>query len=759
MKGLFGAEIEQISGRSRERVSPAVLEHFARGPKPTDDGSDEHEAITVTFSVEEAHLVYDADLEVFAPLALGGSTDRTALLVALSRVAARVARLHESGRIHGDIRPACVRQDGQRTALVVASRATDPRELLAIRLAHGASPADVAFAAPEVAAGLSASAASDVYAIAALVVCAVTGRTPLGLVNVEAELDELPEESVELLVRALAHEPSERPSARDLSAALLPANVEERRKGSVVGAVFVTGAVAVFTGFLGLTITRFAELGVLAKLVIASFFTLLVLGVGVVLVRRSDSKLGIGLVTLGAQLAWADAYLCLGALGLDESLIGWAIAGVILGALQAALAMRLSSVVLGWFAAVAFGVVALTLGLVLPARGMGAALYAASVACAYLVGARVLLQRQANAVARPLGVVAGAALCASVGLSLPALRELAPAAFAWPYLLALVCFAASARSLAGGLLLVAPTLQALALVDRAETPHVAAFATLMAAALLGMRASRSVQVLLGAIAGIWAGVASIAGLVSLVRGADGVWLVGLLFLPYLLALGHALVARGEHRLILTILLAAVPVAQAVVFRDSLVPLLAGLPIGLVLAHASTRLRFELQRPAFVIGLALAAGLPVALGFATRGDWSRVALLPLAAGGTLVLSFATGRSSRDRRTLELVAVLTAVGAPLLISLPSVVSDLAYSSLALVSGVSLLLVALWKRRLFLAFASAVLSLLILGVQYFAKLSQAFHWGLLSLGLGLFLVTLAVLYEKRIRVWLPKLGVWEE
>jgi hypothetical protein len=126
---------------------------------------------------------------------------------------------------------------------------------------------------------------------------------------------------------------------------------------------------------------------------------------------------------------------------------------------------------------------------------------------------------------------------------------------------------------------------------------------------------------------------------------------------------------------------------------------------------------------------------------------------------LALSLVQRSTSADRRAMEVVAVVVGVGAPLLLSLPSVVSDLAYSALGLVSGTLFLVFALAKRRLVLAAASTLLVLLLLGVQYFAKLSQALHWGLLCLGLGVFLVTLAVLYERRIKAWLPRLGAWEE
>ena len=45
----------------------------------------------------------------------------------------------------------------------------------------------------------------------------------------------------------------------------------------------------------------------------------------------------------------------------------------------------------------------------------------------------------------------------------------------------------------------------------------------------------------------------------------------------------------------------------------------------------------------------------------------------------------------------------------------------------------------------------------VQYFAKLSEELHWGLLALGFGLALLAFATLYERKIKVLLPELRTW--
>ena len=45
----------------------------------------------------------------------------------------------------------------------------------------------------------------------------------------------------------------------------------------------------------------------------------------------------------------------------------------------------------------------------------------------------------------------------------------------------------------------------------------------------------------------------------------------------------------------------------------------------------------------------------------------------------------------------------------------------------------------------------------VQYFAKLHEAVHWGLLAVGFGVALLGLAILYEKKVKHLLPKLKQW--
>ncbi len=101
---------------------------------------------------------------------------------------------------------------------------------------------------------------------------------------------------------------------------------------------------------------------------------------------------------------------------------------------------------------------------------------------------------------------------------------------------------------------------------------------------------------------------------------------------------------------------------------------------------------------------------------------------------------------------------AVGIPFVLLLPKAQDDWLYSAIALGAGGVLLLVGVWRRRLVLSLGSAALTLSVLGIQYFAKLGQTVHWGLLSLGFGVLLLTVAVLYERRLKSVLPPLHEFE-
>jgi hypothetical protein len=776
MRGPFGGVLEIADGVSREIVAIEILRLFPIVP-PVDEapaiehhdriveargaGSAETERPSVTaaravqFCARERGLEYDADLSSFSALSLAGTKGADVLRAALSAFCERIACFHDEGRVHGDLRPELVGWCGAEPSILVSTEPVDAPALLRARLAAGAPPAAVAFVAPEVAEGAPASAESDVYSLAAVVYFALARRAPLGLLDVSRVFAIFGEEAAQTLIAALSPDVAARPDARALARLLQEEGEPERESESMMGAVLLTGGAAVFTGILALAVSRFSALGDLAKLAIALGTTLGILVLGALLARRGSESSGVGLLTVAAQLLWADAYLGLALLGYTESHLAWAAAGLCIGVAQALLAARFTSRVMGAFAALALAISALTLGLLLPSGSIAAALYAAGVGSVYLVIARVLAGQEDRTLAIPLQLAAVVATFASVALSLPALRLHALWSVVWPYVIAGLAVACGARTLGVALALLGPTVQALALYDEPAGPHFAAFATLGIAWLFGERLREPVRRAACVIAGVWAVASSALSVAAIARTPEALTLARHLAGPYLLAIGHLALKRRDHLHVAAGIFALAPVLQTAVFHRSLVAVLVVQSVGLTALACVARARSRDGALALlVVGLGASALAPAVVVLATRGDWSRVLLLPLAAAGMLLLALGRARPSQPehRRALEVASVLVVGGVPLLSSLPEVESELAFAGLTLVSGVSLLGIALWRKRLFLALASSVLLLSLFTIQYFAKLSQAVHWGILCVGFGLVLLASGVLYEKKLKGVLP-------
>jgi hypothetical protein len=109
-------------------------------------------------------------------------------------------------------------------------------------------------------------------------------------------------------------------------------------------------------------------------------------------------------------------------------------------------------------------------------------------------------------------------------------------------------------------------------------------------------------------------------------------------------------------------------------------------------------------------------------------------------------------------LPLLAAVLGAGTPFLLSLSDPRGDLAYSSLSLLVASVFCFVALAKKRVLLLALASALMVLVIGVQYFAKLSNAVHWGILCVGFGVVLLVGAVLYERRLKSALARVEGWE-
>jgi hypothetical protein len=819
MLGPYGGSVMRQDGRTRESVASDVALLLARG------GAEEpREALTTSQFAEEAALAvppaplestprgplaiavhsngheleYDADLGHCERLTLGGSAAEW--LQMLSSVAEFVAILHTSGRAHGDLRVGMLLRREHETLVIVPPAGLDAPALLAARLRAGAHPTEVAYAAPEVAHGSPATPASDVYSLAALAFAAIGGRAPLALVDARSVFTHFGDDVAEALIAALDPLPEERPSAAALArtlrawVALLRASGAETvaarpESASILAAVLMVGAVAVFTGILGLAVTRWGQVGANTRLLLFNAFTLAIFGAGAALLRFGNRRTGVGLCVLAGQLLWADAWLLLAIAGFEQSYAAWAIVGALIGAFQCGVAARMGWVLMGGFGALAFTVSAVTLGLLLPiGRGQGPPVFAALIALA-LFSAELYLSRW-RAATLPLSIASGFWIAASAALSLVPLAAGELTALAWPYLLA----AASAglairlrdrasvlRFFAISLLLAAPTAQALVLVDRGYTVHIAALASLGIAAVSARISSGGWPMALSLPAAAWTTASAITGM-----NASNAWpWIWVYVLLALVGLAAHFAKRAQARLAAGVLgftalgmLVLAPSVQALVFRDQIAVVAVVSLLGLAVVGYALRLGLPAQgeRAATLVGLTAAIASPAVLTlFACMGHaaseldqrarfgggdrWVYLGSCALVSVLLLAVAIASKpRGRAHRQAVEIGAVGVGAGIPFVLSLAVARDDLFYSSMALLLGGAALAVALVYRRLLLAMASAGLMLLVLSVQYFAKLGATLHWGLLAVGFGLVVLCAATLYERKLKQLLPGWQRWD-
>ena len=342
------------------------------------------------------------------------------------------------------------------------------------------------------------------------------------------------------------------------------------------------------------------------------------------------------------------------------------------------------------------------------------------------------------------------------------------------------------RLFAASLLVGAPSVQALILIQRDGTVAIAALVSLGLAAAGARFASgtgaRGLALALSIPAALWA-TASVATAIGHADLLSSIWVYVLLALLGLVArFAASRGARSAARLLASTalgLLALAPSVQALVFRDR-IAVVAGVSLGglLLVGYAARQsgLSRERERAAIAIGLAAATLSPSILAllacmghaaadldgpahFRGAGRW--VYLAGCALVSALLFGLALGSSSlrrEHRRFVELGAVATGAGVAFLLSLPVARDDLFYSSMALAFGGAALAVALLRFRLILAVAGAALTLLVLCIQYFAKLAAALHWGLLAVGFGLLVLFAATLYERKLKQLLPDFERWE-
>lgn len=799
--GAYGGELDVDRGTSRERAPADVV---ALLDTPPGGAPDFDACVPIAFTVRDGALDYDADLDVFQPLALDATT-----LGAVADAARAVAALHASGRIHGDLRPGTVRTSGARTALVVPPPRIDAPALLAARLRSGAAaPRDVAFAAPEVVTGVRADASSDVYALAAMAFVAATGRLPVGALDVRALCaPAVGAIAAGAIARALGDAP--RPDAATLADALATAERDGEEaladrtpeSATALAALLTTGGVAVFVGALALALTRWADLGVGWQLAALATFTVALFAVGRMLARRRYRRSAVALQTVAAQLGWANAWLVLAAAGAARSLVAWTAAAAVVGIVQCLIGAWLRSWVLGASAALAFAVSAATWLASVPGAWPGtAAPLAAAVATGYAGLALAARRLHSRPLADPFGAGAVLWVGASATLALGGVVYGASAAWTlWPFALALGCHVAAIRSarlaaIARNALLVgAPVLGAVALARDAWATHAAAVVALALAAAVPRRLDNTrgtwsalfaASAVLACGAGAARALLAFAGdATGLARGAAALW-------PYALAGGAALAsgaltqpldepAARVLRVFAIGTLAVAPTAEALfAYREPAFTLAAIAAGAVAVTFASARANAPRQRAGILVAIAAATTAPLLLAIvactghaasalarpAFDGPWPRWAYLALAivvAVGlfaSAVLARSRGLERAQHRALEVAALALFFGVPAVASLPHPGGALLFDALVVAGGGVALGAGVALRRSATVLTSASVLVVELFVQYFAQLGRSLPWGVLALGFGVALLAMGALYERRLKTVLARVASWD-
>ncbi|RMG10517.1 MAG: hypothetical protein D6731_17310 [Planctomycetota bacterium] len=405
MRSLYGGETGTEDGATWERASPAVGKCFraAAGAPITPLPAAPERAALLPLALDEATEVLRCPESVEDRPALTEVDDRAAALDALARAAGALAAVHARERPHGDLRPETIRGVGSRCALVVPARAVSAPRLLRARLAAGADPVAVAYAAPEVVCGEGASPASDVYSLAACAARVLNGRPPLGRTALGAATKGLGASLGPILSRALDPDPAARPPLDELQQALaegarraaeggdfvlvpdaaaaprgrvlqtngakarpLPAEPGASappgsRPSALLFLVLAVAASFVFCGALGLVVTGWEALGTVGQLGVLGLLTASIGVGGVRLERRGFSRSGFACVLLASQLLGVDGAYFVYRTGQQDEPLAWAAVAIAMALVDVLLAWRRDSELFGalaglsWFAAVVCG--------------------------------------------------------------------------------------------------------------------------------------------------------------------------------------------------------------------------------------------------------------------------------------------------------------------------------------------------------------------------------------------------------------------
>lgn len=726
-RGIFGTPLD-TSKDAVERIDPSVARALSTSALGSSPDWAAGAARLARFDWDDEGRV-TCDVELGALATIDATRLPFAALLDTLGVLCQVLRgAHALGQAHGDLGPETVRITSEgKLVLLRPARSVPAGALLAARMGSGASPAGVAFAAPEVATAFEATPASDVYAVAALAHRLATGQPPLGQLDFRDAAQGAMSPLASAIQRSLAASPHARPSIealegelrkaaddarafaavpavrqpyRDAGAARAvplvpagsPAEVAARTAAAsnvsaILTLLLVVGGTFVFAGAVWLVAVNWEALGQAGRFALLALVTGAILGGAQVAERSGYGRSGGALMVLGAELLWADGAYVLDITDHVGQWGAWAALGLAMTGVAFALGWARRSPAFGALAAAHFAVFTFCLGEVLKSdTKTGPALYALGVALAYALVAVVGHKARGAVLGAPFAV--GACIVgwvsALAGLVLVFDDDWLVFGAAWPYAVAAVAVglalvapvgyrSAAAWVTAGGVLAVAPTVAALAQHER--------FAPLAVAVATG-------------------------------------------FALVVVAFRFGPIARESSRQTATAL------------------------IGITNATVPTTLLF-------LGGCTSADGLAMLSGPHGRNMVALVVVSALLVGSSYVF----GKSAVKKeayRVLELAGLSQLFGA---FTFASAIryDDWFYPAVCVSVGAVVLALGVGTRRATLAVLASVALVANLSIQYFAKLRDAVPLSLLVLGFGVVLLVGGVLYERRVRHLLPRLREW--
>ena len=203
-------------------------------------------------------------------LRAGELVDKTAI-EACAQVCDALAHAHAAGILHRDVKPSNVLlADGEGVSVRLLDFGLALMEDEDTLTAHGDVPGTLAYISPERLAGENASEASDVWAVGVMLWESLAGRHPFwqgSLLDTARAIDsgapplaslrpDLPKLLLQLVDRALSHDPARRPSAVELGGALRGAAAPRKvkRRNEAAGPVRL-GSSVLAAAFAAMTAT------------------------------------------------------------------------------------------------------------------------------------------------------------------------------------------------------------------------------------------------------------------------------------------------------------------------------------------------------------------------------------------------------------------------------------------------------------------------------------------------------------------------